>query len=53
MGVIHPNVRRLYFLRLGVVFITFGSCKSLRLRVINRYVRELYFISLGVVNAYV
>ena len=35
-------------LRLEVVFLTFGGCKSLCSGVVNPYVQVLYFLLLGV-----
>ena len=40
-------------LTFGVLFITFGVCKSLCSVVVNPYVSVLYFLSLGVINSYV
>ena len=37
----------------GLLILTFGGCKSLRLGVVNFYVRGLYLLRLGVVSPYV
>ena len=50
MGVLFFTFGRCKSLRLDVVFLTFGGYKFLRSGVINPYVREIYLLTLRVVR---